>query len=231
MKNLPWSYTGWLLRDMARGPLLIMAGAAGLALLIPAIGGVPPELVQSAFPYILEAACFSAVIILNRSIVSSEMARSYYRVFFSRPVQPGGYYLLRWLLGGAAVLVFAALLTGIAAWKYGASLPVLMYLAHIAMQYMVLGGLIFLLSSLIKQDAGPALALCALSAYYHAADYPPLWLKLIGWLLPPLNLCRIDAAPRYAGLHWPALLYGLCAAGAAVAVLQYRYFGEGGRGD
>ena len=227
MKTLPWRYVPWLLLDMARGPLWFPAAVLAAALLLPAVNA-PAELVTKVFPYVLEAAGFLSVLALTRGLVNKDLRRGYYRVLFSRPVTPGGYYLLRWLLGGAALLAFAALFTGIISWKYGVALPFPFYAARLGLEYLVLGGLVFLLSTLLREDAGPALVLCALSAYYHGAAYPPAWLKAAGWLLPPLNLCRLTVAGTGP---LPALLYGACAVAAAVYVLQRRNFAEGGRGD
>ena len=227
MNGLPWRYAAWLLRDMARGPLLFPAAVLAAALLVPAVNA-PAELVGRVFPYLLEASGFLTVLALTRGMVNKDLRRGYYRVLFSRPVAPGGYYLLRWLLGGAALILFAALLTGLTAWKYGVGLPLPHYAAQLCLLYLALGGLVFLLSALLPADAGPALALCGLSAYYHGAASPPFWLKAAGWLLPPLNLCRLTAG---GANPLPAVIYGACAVAGAVMILQRRNFAEKGRGD
>jgi len=231
MIRLPWRYTGWLLRDMARGPLLVLAVMLLAGLFIPVIsvnGGSMPA--AAVFPYLLEACGFIGVLALTRSIANKDLGRGYYRLFFSRPVDPGGYYLLRWLLGGVALNIFAALLTGIVAWKYGAQLPLLYYVSQLSLHYLVLGGLVFLLSSLLPADIGAVLPLCALSAYAHSS-FSPGWLSALAWLLPPLNLTRVTATLPPGVSRLPAVIYGVCAVAAAVAVLQKRRFAEGGRGD
>ncbi len=231
MKKLPFLYLPWLLKDMARGPLAVLAGFLCLAAVFPKIQGAPPELVWKAFPYMLETACFLATLVLTRSLVNRDLRRGYYRIYFSRPVHPAAFYLLRWALGLAALLLFAGLFTGIVMWKYALALPFPHYAPYIALQYLVLGGLIALLSVFLPEDAGAALVLCAFGAYHYSNPEPGLFFRLFGWALPPLYLCRASTGGQYGAQHWLALLYGCAAAAAAGAALHFKYFGEGGRGD
>lgn len=231
MKKLPLLYLPWMVKDLARGPLALLGGFLVLAALFPKINGAPPELIWKIFPYLLEAACFLATVLLTRSIVNRDLRRGYYRLYFSRPVHPAAYYLLRWSLGLAAVLVFAGLFTGIAMWKYELALPFPHYAPYVALQYLVLGGLITLLSVYLPEDAGAALVLAAFGAYYYSALEPGLLFRLFGPLLPPMFLCRPSTGGQYGAEHWLALVYGLAALAAAGAALQLKYFGESGRGD
>lgn len=232
MIRLPWRYSGWLLRDMARGPLALLGLMLAAGLLMPAVtisGGT--ALIGNIFPHVLRVCVFIAVLALTWRIVNRDLERGYYRVFFSRPVDAGGYYLLRWLLGALLLNIFAALLTGIVALKYGAKLPFFQYAAQISLYYLVLGGLVFFLSSVFSADVGVALPLCMLSAYAHSATSCPGWLSAVAWLLPPLHLVRFTARAPEDGSPLYAVIYGLVMVAAAVVILQRRRFAEGGKGD
>ncbi|HNW44802.1 MAG TPA: hypothetical protein PKI19_09875, partial [Elusimicrobiales bacterium] len=198
--------------------------------LLPAVRGPGgSDLSQAIFPRVLQFCSYIAVLALTGSIVSKDLGRGYYRAFFSRPIDPGGYYLLRWLLGALVFDLFVALLSGIAVWKIGASLPIGHYLAQLTLEYFILGGLVFLLSALsVPGDAAVAVPLCFMSAWAHNTDG---WLASVSWLLPPLHLVSVSSAPQPGESAWQAVLYGTVTVAAAVAVLQHRRFAEGGRGD
>ncbi|MCX5786215.1 MAG: hypothetical protein NTX59_11060 [Elusimicrobia bacterium] len=231
MIKLPWGYAGWMLRDMSGAfltPLLMLA----VAFLLPAVvsaGGPGGPL--GLFPYVLNFCAFVAILSLTKSIVNRDLKRGYYRIFFSRPLDPRGYYILRWLLGGVSLHVFAVLFEGIYYWKYGFFPPVLHYAWQLSLQYLVAGGLVFFLSSIFPMDIFVALPLCLLSLYAHNTLFCPDWLRHISVLLPPLYLCSA-VGPVTGGLDLIyAAVYGGCLVAGALLALRLRRFGEGGRGD
>ena len=232
MIRLPWRYSLWLLLDMARGSLWPLGIMLLIGVLMPFSAGRGGEAVAlMIFPRILQLCAFIAVLALTGSIASKDLGRGYYRVFFSRPLDPGGYYLLRWLLGALLFYLFVAALTGIAVWKTGAGLPALQYAGQLSLLYLMLGGLVFFLSAVsCPGDAAAALPLCLMSAYAYSSNAGPVW-KALAWLLPPLDLANITG-PLQPGEHpLHAVIYGACMVAAAVAVLQKRRFAEGGKGD
>ena len=232
MIKLPWGYAAWMLRDMSRGafltPALMLAVAFVFPTMMPAGG---PSAPLGFFPYILNFCAFAAVLSLTKSIVNRDLESGYYRILFSRPVDPRGYYLLRWLLGGAALHIFAVLFEGIYYLKYGIFPPVFNYAWQLSLHYLVAGGLVFFLSSLFAVDIFAALPICFLALYAHNSFACPDWLSHISGLLPPLYLCSA-AGPVTRG---PDLIYaaayGGCLTAGALLALNLRRFGEGGRGD
>ena len=232
MIKLPWSYTCWMLRDMVRGAFLIPVLMLAVAFLLPAaVSAGGPGGPLGFFPYILNFSAFVAILSLTKSIVNSDLERGYYRILFSRPVDPRGYYLLRWLLGGVSLHIFALLFEGIYYLKYGVFPPVLNYAWQLSLHYLVAGGLVFCLSSIFSVDIFAALPICVISLYAHSQFASPGWLKSASGLLPPLNLCSA-AGPLTLGPDLIyAAVYGGCLLAGALLALKLRHFGEGGRGD
>jgi hypothetical protein len=148
-------------------------------------------------------------------------------------VSPPLYYLQRWLLGLVAVAVGAAVVAETIAVRFG--VPVLgpAFVVRLALLYLVVGGLIFLLSTVTRRDWLAAAVLLAWQAALGGARsmgfaQGPVWTALHA-VLPPVRLLGLaDPLPTGAGLAL-TLGYGAAVLLGALAVLRWHPLARGAR--
>lgn len=143
MSALPIRYLGWMARDLARGHGLVMLGLAALAMVVE-VGvngaGVAP-IHQVGVPLILLA---------TAGMVSGDFRGGHHRTLFAKPVSPPLYYLLRWSVGAAAVLLAMLVVDAGVALRLHLPMTALGVLVRAGLLYLVLGSLVFLLSTLTR---------------------------------------------------------------------------------
>jgi hypothetical protein len=172
-------------------------------------------------------------LVATAGLVSQDFALGHQRTLFAKPVSPALYYLQRWLIGAPAVLLGA----GIVAYPIGVRFDVPMVgvslVARMGLLYLVLGGLVFLLSTLTRRDWLLALgvlgwqAAMAFARSLGGAQGPIA--TVIYAVLPPFHLLRLDrAAPRGLDLLH-AIGYGTAMLLAALALLHWRPLARGAR--
>jgi hypothetical protein len=143
------------------------------------------------------------------------------------------YYLMRWVLGGAVVLLAATFVGIAAAARVGSDLPIGHVVVQAALLYLLLGGLVFFLSTFTRRDWLIAVAILAAHAGLGLArSLGAAATGLAGVLyavLPPFQLVDMsDPVPAGAGmLH--VLAYGLLLVGAALAIIRIRPLARGAR--
>jgi hypothetical protein len=236
MTRLPGRYAGWMARDLILGPGLIMAGMVALALaLVQKLQFVGPggDASLAACLVVLDWTVVVLTLVATAGLVSQDFALGHQRTLFAKPVSPPLYYLQRWLIGAPAALVGA----GIVAYAIGARFDVplvgVSLVARMGLLYLVLGGLVFLLSAVTRRDWLLALgvlgwqAAMAFARSLGGAHGPVA--TVIYTVLPPFHLLRLDG-PAPEGLDLVhAVGYGVALLLAALALLQWRPLARGAR--
>jgi hypothetical protein len=222
--------------DLARGPGLVMAvvgvlAAALISSMTVVTSGTGGE--GAVFLAILDFTVTMFAVLATAGIVSADFGLGYYRTLFARPVSPPLFYLQRWLLGGATVLVATSVVGLAAAARIGAELPMGRVLAQAALYYLLLGGLVLLLSTVTRRDwliavlvvaahAGLDLARSLGAAGSGAA-------AVLYAVLPPFSRVDMSEPVPVGGDLLHVLLYGLALVGAALAVIRMRPLARGAR--
>ena len=94
---------------------------------------------------------FLGVVIACNAIVSADRTQGYFRFLFAKPVHLVRFYAQLWVLHGACVLALAAALT----WVWGiveVPVPVGRVVETFAVAYVLIGGVTFMLSTLMRYD-------------------------------------------------------------------------------
>ena len=236
MIRLPARYLGWMTWDVVRGPGVVMFAVGVLAaLLINSLtvvtNGSGGE--TRVFLGILDFVVTIFAIVGTAGMVSSDFAMGYYRTLFARPVSPPLYYFQRWLLGGALAVLVATGVGLAAALRMGAELPIGRVMSQAALCYLLLGGLVFLLSTITRRDW--LIAVLVLAAYSALGLARALGAAGTGVaavlyaVLPPLELVDVsDPVPSGRDLAY-VLAYGSALVAAALAVIRFRPLARGAR--
>ncbi len=236
MSALPIRYLPWMTWDVIRGPGLGMAVTGVLAaFLITSMTVVTSGSGGEAtvFLGILDFTVTVFVVLATGGIVSADLGLGYYRTLFARPVSPPLYYLQRWLLGGVVVLIATTGVGVAAASRIGSELPIGRVLAQSALFYLLLGGLVFLLSTITRRDW--LIGVLVLVAYTGLELARSLGAAAAGAaavlyaVLPPFGLADVGEAVPVGGALLHVLLYGSALVGAALAVIRVRPLARGAR--
>lgn len=234
--SLPTRYAGWMARDLAAGPGLPMAVLTVLAALLTSrlqVLGPAGDAARAACLVVLDWTAIALTLLATGGLVSADFAIGHQRTLFAKPVSPPLYYLQRWLLGLVAVLVGAAVVAETIAARFDGSLLGPAFLARLALLYLVVGGLVFLLSTVTRRDW---LAAAVLLAWQVALS----WARSMGFaqgpvgtvlhgVLPPVQLLGLSG-PLPGGTELAlALGYGAALLLGALAVLQWRPLARGAR--
>jgi ABC-type transport system involved in multi-copper enzyme maturation permease subunit len=236
MMQLPVRYAGWMGWDLVRGPGLLMLIVGALAaLLINSLtvvtSGSGGE--TAVFLGILDFTVTIFALLATAGIVSTDFSMGYYRPLFARPVSPPLYYLQRWVLGGFLALVVTAAMTLASALRLGADLPIGRVLIQAALCYLLLGGLVFLLSTVTRRDW--LIAVLILAAYASLGLARALGAAGSGAaavlyaVLPPLRLVDVSDPVPTGGNLLHVLLYGAGLVVAALVVIRFRPLARGAR--
>lgn len=235
MTALPIRYAGWMSWDLARGPGIAMLIVAAIAaLLINSLRVVTSGGGETAvFLGILDFTVTILAFLGTAGMVSTDFAMGYYRPLFARPVSPPLYYLQRWLLGGMLALLVTAAVVLAAALRMGGSLPIGRLMTQAALCYLLLGGLVFLLSTVTRRDWLIAVLVMAAQASLGLAQSLGAAgsgaAAVLYTILPPLRLVDMaDPVPSGPDLVH-VLLYGLGLVAAALLVIRFRPLARGAR--
>lgn len=235
MRAIPLRYLPWMIRDLAVAQGAILAATGVLAWLI--MGQVDPAPSASNGPTMvvgaLQQLSLPFLLYCAAAIVSNDRVQGYYRSFFSRPLSPPWYYFSRWLLGGICFLLISPVLTlglSLAIGPFPFSWQVL---AQLALSYLLLGGLIFFLSTFLRYDwLFGLLVLIVQSVLYslhrNGIDLPAVW-DFVLTILPPIYLASLNSPFPSGSALTHVLLYGIGLVVAALILLRLRPLGAGGR--
>jgi hypothetical protein len=230
-----WRYLPWLARDyflwggVATVVIMLFAGfiavepLAGLgAVKNPAhpLRALPPELMHRIEAQLLVMFGVIGPLVATRGVISQDRTLGYFRLLFARPLNGPLYYGVVFVINGLGVLVVGALLHATFSFFVG-SMAWPRFLGAVALSYVFVGGIIFLLSSLWRHDllsfigvyASAALAWDVLTSTGAKG-----WIGKVPWLveaLPPVHIqshistIMVRGMPiEWSGVAWIGL-YGL----------------------
>ena len=150
MSGYPGAYLRWQARDVLRGPGIVAAIIAGFFAFVVwrlpagAAGAAGAATLLGAY---LQQVGWPMVLVATGEMVRSDRTEGYYRFYFARPIQPSLFYLVRFLLGFALVLAVVGV-AAFAVWaRTGTSGLDGRLLGQVGLTYLLLGGLVFLLST------------------------------------------------------------------------------------
>ena len=244
--RVPLRYAGWMARDAAVRPgLAVVAFAVLFAFFATRLPGpLSATFAKDFLTRTIGQTDWLIVLIATTGMVSWDRTSGYYRTLFSHPVDPGLYYLQRWVVAGLAAalvipLVGLGLLVVSGSFPWSGSL-----LVRFLIKYLLLGGLTFALSTVVRADWAIAFTVSMLQSILYGLEKAgaPLsaFTKWLAHVLPPFHLgSTATMSPAALGvptsayptgaelLH--ALSYGVGILGVAMAVLRFRPLGSGGR--
>jgi hypothetical protein len=234
MSRIPLRYVPWLARDVLFSQGLVLFIVALLTgLILGRLDPLPPATAGAGLvANMVSQLGWLFVLYSTAAIVSTDRIQGYYRSFFSRPVSPPAYYLIRWLLGALAVALLVPVLTLAMSLAIG-SFPVSWHLIQqLELLYLLLGGLTFLVSTATRSDWLIALLIYLVSSILNGLEHggvklPAVW-HFVAKVLPPFQLTNVQSSPTGAALAH-MLLYGAGLFLVALAVLRWRPLGVGGR--
>lgn len=244
MKGVPpVRYLGWSLRDVALRPAIAALIFAGLAtfLLTRMPGMLGRETGEKLMAQFVNQFDWLVILIATSGMVSWDRSSGFYRTLFSYPINPAFYYFQRWILAGLAsalLIPFVALGFLAISGSYPDSGPLLV---RFLIKYLLLGGVTFGFSTVVRADWAVAFVLSAVQTILHGLEVSGVALssftRLVAHVLPPFHVGSLTTTfsmttvPEYPTgaetLH--ALLYGAGILLAAMLVLRYRPLGSGGR--
>lgn len=243
-------YAWWQLRDFVRerGVWIVSLGLVALwifradydyswiARANRAFGWLPTEsqYFRSQFASLVEKGAFVATLIASHGIVARDRERGYQRFLFAKPVNVVRYYLQAFLVNGAGLLAATVLLLLATMLVFlRPDVPVLAVLGYVSVEYVMLGGIVMLISTFARYDFAVGALLTGLAlpvGYFAHRAHPRLWAVLLAPLLPPVGaLDRIGEAMAStrpsSGLEAEvarALAYGVGCLAVALWMLRRR---------
>ena len=239
--RIPLRYAGWMARDAAIRPGLACLVIAALFAFIAT--RVPTRFTEAtARDFLVRTVSqfdWLVVLIATAGMVSWDRASGYYRSLFSQPVNPGLYYLQRWVIAGVAVALFVPL-TSLGIFSVSGYLTYSGPLMEkLLLKYLLLGGLTFTLSTVVRVDWLIAFLIQILQSVLYGLDQAgaPIsgFTRALAHALPPFQFTSTRTAffssVGYASTAdlTHALLYGLGLLMLGFAVLTLRPMGSGGR--
>jgi hypothetical protein len=236
MIGLPARYAGWMARDLVAGPGIVMAVLAALAVAVVRnlqVVGPGGDADLAACFIVLDWTVTALTLVATGGMVSEDFAQGHQRTLFAKPVSPPLYYLQRWLIGAVAVLVAASPVAYAIGSRFDIPTLGVPLLARISLLYLVLGGLVFFLSTLTRRDWLLAIGVLAWQmtlgfARSVGAAHGPAGTVLYA-LLPPFHLVRLrGSAPGGIDLVYP-IGYGILLTLGGLALLQWRPLARGAR--
>lgn len=231
--RFPLGYARWEFRDAVRGPgLILLAIAVIVGFVLTRLPDQQTFTSEEVLRAIVDQSIFPLVLVVSAGMVSRDLTEGYYRAYFARPVSPPLFYLQRWLVGGGVLLLYVPLLGAAVSVRTGELRVPAWIVGRAALYYLLVGGTVFLLSTLIRRDWAIAALLYILETIMHAVHSQG---GRIGWLgraiyeaLPPYHVASLDGSPT-PGDVWGAIAYGVAIVLAGLAVLRWKALGSGGR--
>ncbi len=234
--SLPIRYARWMARDLVLGPGIPMAVLTMLAALLTGrlqVVGPVADADRAACLVVLDWTAIGLILLATGGLVSADFAIGHQRTLFAKPVSPPLYYLQRWLLGLVAVAVGAAVVAETIAVRFGVPMLGPAFVVRLALLYLVVGGLVFILSTVTRRDWLAAAVLLAWQAALGGMRSMGFAQGPVGTVLhavlPPVRLLGLaDPLPVGSGLAL-ALGYGAAVLLGALAVLRWRPLARGAR--
>jgi hypothetical protein len=231
--RFPIAYARWELRDAARGPgLIVLAIAVLVGFILTRMPAAQTFTTDGVVRAVASQSLFPLVLVVVAGMVGRDLGEGYYRAYFSRPVSPPLFYLQRWLVGGIVLLLYIPLLAAAVSVRTRDFHVAGSMVGRAALLYLLLGGTVLFLSTLLRRDWIVAAGLYVLETIMHAVHMQGGGLRglsrAIYAVLPPYHAASLDGSPTQ-GEVWGAAAYGAGLVLAALAVLHWRALGTGGR--
>ena len=231
--RFPVAYARWELRDAARGPgLILLAIAVLVGFILTRMPDGQPFTTDRVVRAVAQQSLFPLVLVVAAGIVGRDLNEGYYRAYFSRPVSPPLFYLQRWLIGGIVLLLYIPLLAAAVSVRTRDFHVDGAIVGRAALLYLLLGGTVLFLSTLIRRDWIVAAVLYVLEKILHTVHTQGGGLRgltrAIYAALPPFHAASFERPPA-EGEIWAAVIYGVVLVLAGLAVLRWRALGSGGR--
>ena len=235
----PFRYLPWQARDVAASALaLFVIVTIGLLWVMKRLNGDSTFDADGTVPMIIGAVLTVAILFAAGGVAGTDITRGFYRAWFSTPMSSWWHYLQRWLLGGLAVMLIPLMLGLGAALTFGNGTGLSGEIfALVALTYLLIGGLVLLMSAFTSRDWLVAFLVVFLQARLNDAvnllpnlgrEIPPA-VKLTWQILPPLHLTAVGGEVPTGGDLFHVLAYGLGMVVLALLIFRYRPLGSGGR--
>ncbi len=232
-------YSLWMLEDYARergiATLLILALTS-----LPAVLGMREQfgdawgihggqqVTLAVLGMVLTTFAGAATLFAVNGISSNDRKFGYFRFLFAKPLSIPRYYATSFLVHGAGILLILGGLYFLYEWESGARMPLGAF-AYVAIVYVLVGGIGFLLSSLTQHDGLLLILVWVFSTFlrdrYAGRDSAAATLVTV---FPPVDkLSELRSALLLGSgvderiLVW-ALGYGLACLTLGLIVLRYR---------
>ena len=185
-------YVLWQLKDFARerGIALLLVGfLIGVTIVAPvrAMGRtIDAGMAKSMLVAIVSQIALILALITLNGIVSTDRKMGYYRFLFSKPVSISAYYAQLFVVYFVGFLAAVAILLGAFA-IFAHPVSPLGPLMFCGLVFLSLGGIAFLISSLVRYDWPVLVAIYVASLILHSMwQYKEGWRRLVLSVLPPL---------------------------------------------
>lgn len=185
-------YVLWQLKDFARerGIALLLVGfLIGVTIVAPvrAMGRtIDAGMAKSMLVAIVSQIALILALITLNGIVSTDRKMGYYRFLFSKPVSISAYYAQLFVVYFVGFLAAIAILLGAFA-IFAHPVSPLGPLMFCGLVFLSLGGIAFLISSLVRYDWPVLVAIYVASLILHSMwQYKEGWRRLVLSVLPPL---------------------------------------------
>lgn len=193
-------YALWQLRDFVRErgiALLVVGFLIGFTIVGPArvmLRTIDAGMAKTLLAAILAQVAFILAFITLNGLVSTDRKMGYYRFLFSKPVSIPAYYAQLFIVHLVGFLAVIAILLGAFA-IFARPVSPFGPLLYCGLVFLSLGGIAFLVSSLVRYD-WPVLAGIFLgSVILHSMwQYKEGWRRMVLAILPPLYRLT-DALP------------------------------------
>ena len=212
----PLRYLSWLTRDAIVWPLRLFALAAVTVSLlvwrfaakmhVPRRGEVrfdgqgTPDIASIAQMIQVGVwnTCLTVAILMTvGTIIGTDLERGYFRTWFSKPMSPMWFYLQRYLIGAAVILVCPLMLGAGLALATGESGVTADLMAQIALAYLLVGSATTLASRFMSKGYLLVFLLSIMQNILHglaSRDFLPGWLLQLHRVLPPFYLLQPGTA-------------------------------------
>ena len=185
-------YVLWQLKDFARerGIALLLVGfLIGVTIVAPvrAMGRtIDAGMAKSMLVAIVSQIALILALITLNGIVSTDRKMGYYRFLFSKPVSISAYYAQLFVVYFIGFLAAVAILLGAFA-IFAHPISPLGPLMFCGLVFLSLGGIAFLISSLVRYDWPVLVAIYVASLILHSMwQYKEGWRRLVLSVLPTL---------------------------------------------
>ena len=155
-------------------------------------------------------------------IVARDREGGHQKFLFAKPIRITRFYLQAFAVNGVGLLLTTLIVLLMTSLAFLRPVPILVPMVTVATMYASVGGLMFLLSTLVRFDLALALLLGLLSfPLREAARHGKWWAVATAWVLPPLDKLAafVDPTPHRGSPSAFGAVASLVAYGAAYVAI------------